>query len=67
MEEIKEEIQLEKLKEAVLEKKPVEVPKEKKEVAYKDDGGFGGILASKLAGLSEEEDDSDGEEEGTDS
>lgn len=55
MDEIKEEIQLEKLKEEVLEKKAVEVPKEKKEVAYKDDGGFGGILASKLDHLSEKE------------
>lgn len=55
MDEIEEEIQLEKLKEEVLEKKPVEVPKEKKEVAYQDDGGFGGILASKLDDLSEKE------------
>ncbi|MDY0297167.1 MAG: hypothetical protein RB296_07610 [Acidobacteriota bacterium] len=55
MDEIKEEIQLEKLKEAVLEKKSLETPREKQEVAYKDDGGFGGILASKLDRLSDKE------------
>lgn len=47
--EIKREIQLEELKdkmrEQLVEKKVV---KEKKEVIYKDDGGFRGVLASKL-------------------
>lgn len=47
IDEIKKEIKLEELKEKVLEKKEAE-KKEKKEVAYEDRGGFGGILASKL-------------------
>jgi len=58
MDEIKEEIQLERLKEKVLEKKPADLPKEKKEVAYQDNGGFGGILASKLDGLADDDEDS---------
>ncbi len=49
LEEIVSDIRLEELKDEVLEKKEVEKRDgKKKEVAYKDDGGFGGILASKL-------------------
>jgi len=47
IDEIKKDIKLEELKEKVLEKKKAD-KKEKKEVAYEDHGGFGGILASKL-------------------
>ncbi len=47
--EIKREIQLEELKEKMREEKAAKKEiKKKKEVAYKDDGGFGGVFASKL-------------------
>jgi len=49
LEEIVSDIRLEELKEEVLEKKEAEKRDGKKEeVAYQDNGGFGGILASKL-------------------
>lgn len=49
LEEIKSEIKLEELKEKVLDKKEAEKKAQReKEIAYKDNGGFGGILASKL-------------------
>lgn len=51
IDEIKKEIKLEELKEKVLNKKVGKTKKEvakKKEIAYEDNGGFGGILASKL-------------------
>lgn len=48
-EEIKSEIQLEELKETIsLSKQRAFEKAKKKEVAYRDNGGFGGILASKL-------------------
>jgi hypothetical protein len=47
IEEIKSEIQLEELKEKLKEKKEKAKVKEKK-VAFQDEGGFGGIFASKL-------------------
>ncbi|MGE5341112.1 MAG: hypothetical protein ACM3SY_06485 [Candidatus Omnitrophota bacterium] len=49
-EEIKREIELERLKENMRERKEAkkQTDDSKKKVAYKDDGGFGGILASKL-------------------
>ncbi len=57
IDEIKSEIKLEELKEKVLEKKEVKKkPKEDKEIAYKDDGGFGGILASKLEEIEKKKD-----------
>ncbi len=73
MEEIKQEIQLEQLKEKVLEKKATIVPKDKKEIAYHDNGGFGGVLASQLDQLAADnkeektkagDDPEEGEEEG---
>lgn len=49
VEEIKSQIELEKLKEKMRERKEAEEKAGKEEkVAYKDDGGFAGILASKL-------------------
>lgn len=48
-EEIKSEIQLEELKETISQRKQRASEKaKKKEVAYRDNGGFSGILASKL-------------------
>ncbi len=49
IDEIKSEIKLEELKEKVLDKKDTKKKRKKeKEIAYKDNGGFEGILASKL-------------------
>lgn len=57
LDEIKSEIKLEELKEKVLDQKEAErEAKKKKEIAYKDDGGFGGILASKLEEVVKKED-----------
>ncbi len=47
LDDIKSEIQLEELKEQLKEKKEITQVKEKK-VAFQDEGGFGGIFASKL-------------------
>jgi hypothetical protein len=65
MEEIKDDILLEELKEEVLDKKEKEKKAEKeKEVAYKDEGGFGGILGSKLDQVVKpDEDEEDDQEE----
>ncbi len=49
IDEIKSEIKLEELKEKVLDKKDTKKKRKKeKEIAYKDNGGFEGILSSKL-------------------
>lgn len=49
IDEIKSEIKLEELKEKLLNKRDTKIKeKREKEIAYKDNGGFGGILASKL-------------------
>jgi hypothetical protein len=55
IDEIKKDIKLEELKEKVLEKKKTE-KKKKEEVAYEDNGGFGGVLASKLDEVVKKED-----------
>lgn len=57
LEDLKSEMELIKLKEKVKEKKKKPSKEEKvKEVAFKDDGGFGGIFASKLENVVTKED-----------
>lgn len=57
IDEIKKEIKLEELKEKVMKQKDVSKKVEKeKEIAYQDNGGFGGILASKLDEIVKKED-----------
>ena len=63
MEEIKDDILLEELKEEVLDKKEADKKAKKKEVAYKDNGGFSGILASKLDQIVGQEDKEEDEQE----
>lgn len=59
--EIKSEIQLEKLKEKIVTGKETvkeaKKVKEEKKIAYRDDGGFAGVFASKLDEIVKKEDD----------
>jgi hypothetical protein len=59
IDEIKSEIKLEELKEKVLSKKKTKKEKATKEkkIAYEDNGGFGGILASKLDEIVQKKED----------
>ncbi len=62
IEDIKKDIKLEELKEEVLSKKEKAKKEKEKEVAYQDNGAFGGIFASKLDEAVLKKDDNDTDE-----